>query len=217
MDFDRIYRTTKNYFGESSNPLLEQYRAHIDKSNRILDLGAGQGRNTLFLARLGHGIDAVDPSQVAIETISSSAAGEGLDVRTYHCDFETFQPETDRYSAILTLGLIQLLSRSSIDLLVQKIQAWTRAESLIFVMAFTTEDPTFDRFKRSADWTPAGRNSFRHPLEGHRTYLEPGELLRLFAGFRELHHLEGLGREHRHGDGKVARHVWAEGVFQRIV
>ncbi|MFC1682712.1 class I SAM-dependent methyltransferase [Candidatus Zixiibacteriota bacterium] len=216
MDFDRIYRTTKNYFGESSNPLLEQYRAHIDKSNRILDLGAGQGRNTLFLARLGHGIDAVDPSQVAIETISSAAAGEGLDVRTYHCDFEAFQPETDRYSAILTLGLIQLLSWQSIEKLIEKIRAWTCAGSLVFVMAFTTADPTFDRFKHSADWAPAGRNSFRHPEEGYRTYLELGELLQLFAGWSVMHHQEDLGREHRHGDGRVACHVWAEGVFQRV-
>ena len=217
MDFDRIYRTTKNYFGESSNPLLEEYRAHIDKSNRILDLGAGQGRNSLFLARLGYGVDAVDPSQAAIETISSAAAGEGLNVRAYHCYFESFRPETDHYSAILALGLVQLLSRRSIDLLARKFQQWTRAGSLIFIMTFTTEDPTYERFKRSADWTPAGRNSFLHPVEGYRTYLEPGELLRLLNGFRAIHHREGLGREHRHGDGKVARHVWAEGVFQRIV
>jgi SAM-dependent methyltransferase len=216
MDFDEKYRSWKHYFGVEPNPVLDKYHTRIDKSQRILDLGAGQGRNTLFLARKGYGVDAVEPSQVAIEMISTESALEDLDIRTYHCGFDTFIPQTDSYSAILALGLIQLLSWESIQLLVERIAAWTRPGSLVFVMAFTKKDPTYDRFKRSQEWSLAGKNSFVHREEGYRTYLESGELLTLFADYKAVYHREGLGREHRHGDGKVTRHVWAEGVFQKV-
>jgi hypothetical protein len=83
-------------------------------------------------------------------------------------------------------------------------------------LTFTVDDPTRERFTRSLEWTAVGPNSFVHPREGPSTFLEPGELQRLFSGFEVLHYREGLGREHRHGDGKVARHVWAEGVFRRM-
>jgi hypothetical protein len=99
--------------------------------------------------------------------------------------------------------------------LVERIRSWTHPGSLIFIMAFTTHDPTLARFEDSPEWTAVGMNSLFHQEEGYRTYLQPGELPRLFAGFEILHHREDLGREHHHGDGKVVRHAWAEGVFRR--
>jgi SAM-dependent methyltransferase len=215
MNFDRLYRSTEHYFGQEPNELLAAYYGLMEKDRRVLDLGAGQGRNSLFLARRGYGVDAVDPSRAAAETISMAATREGLDIRVCQCGFETFTPQVDAYSGILTLGLIQLLTWDAIDLLLARIRDWTHPGSLVLVMTFTIDDPTHERFQRSPQWSATGRNSFIHPQEGPRTFLEPGQLLRLFSGFEVLHHREGLGREHRHGDGKVARHVWAEGVFRR--
>lgn len=48
-----------------------------------------------------------------------------------------------------------------------------------------------------------------------RTYLEPGELTRLFPGFEIVHSREGLGPEHRHGGGPAEHHGFAEAVLRR--
>ena len=48
-----------------------------------------------------------------------------------------------------------------------------------------------------------------------RTYLEPGELPKLFRGFSVVHYEERLGPEHRHGDGPPERHALAEAVMRR--
>ena len=45
--------------------------------------------------------------------------------------------------------------------------------------------------------------------------IEPGELVQLFPGFSVLHSWEGLGPEHRHGDGPVERHGRAEAILRR--
>jgi SAM-dependent methyltransferase len=215
VDFDQLYRSSRHYFGPEPNELVIQYYQLMDRTLRVLDLGAGQGRNSLFLARRGYGVDAVDPSRVAADSVTAAAEQENLDIRVYPCGFEAFTPQAGGYGGILVLGLIQLLSWDSIDRLMSDVRDWSLPGALVLTMTFTVDDPTHERFSHSPQWAAAGPNSFVHSQEGSRTFLEPGQLRRLFAGFEVLHYQEGLGREHRHGDGKVARHVWAEGVFRR--
>ncbi|MFJ1864222.1 class I SAM-dependent methyltransferase [Streptomyces sp. NPDC088097] len=53
---------------------------------RALDLGCGPGRNALHLAALGHEVDAVDLSPVAIEWATGRAREAGADVRFHRGD-----------------------------------------------------------------------------------------------------------------------------------
>ncbi len=192
---------------------MKKYYHLIDKAQPVLDVGAGQGRNALFLARNGLTVDAIDTSKVAIDTISAIAAKEKLPIRTFHCGFGGFIPQVDFYSAILIFGLFQDLSRESVDLLIRKVKVWSREGSLVFLTAFTTQDPSFS--VRSRTWQNMGKNSFASK-DGHSaTYPEPGEILKLFAGYQVIHHWEGLGRRHRHTDGPLERHGSVEAVFQR--
>jgi tellurite methyltransferase len=185
----------------------------MNKSKPVLDIGVGQGRNALFLAREGFTVDAIDPSRVAIETVSALAAQETLPIRTCLCDFATFVPPTDAYSGILVFGLIQVLSWDAIDVLRERLKHWTTAGSLVFVTGFTVADASFDDY--SQKWKSLGKNSFTDGRDNVRTYLESGEILRLFDGYAVLHHWEGIGPEHGHGTGPLERHAMAEVVLQR--
>jgi len=215
MQYDETYGSVEHYFGAQPERLLKNHYRKVDKSGRVLDLGVGQGRHALFLARKGYSVDAIDPSRVAVEMVSEAAAREHLPIRTYRCGFDAFAPQTDYYSGILIFGLIQILPRPSIRLLLEKVGAWTRAGSIVFVRAFSTQDPSFDRTRRSRRWKSCGKNSFKNGRSHFRTYLESGEILHLFDDYRTIYHWEGLGPEHRHGDGPSERHAEVEAVFQR--
>jgi SAM-dependent methyltransferase len=55
-------------------------------AHRVLDIGAGTGRNALALARRGHPVDVVEVTQKFAEMIRADAARELLDVRVIQRD-----------------------------------------------------------------------------------------------------------------------------------
>jgi len=213
MKYDEAYSKIENYFGTEPTLILRNYYHLLNKSKPILDVGVGQGRNALFLARKGFSVDAIDPSKVAIDTVLSITSKERLSIHTYQCSFETFTPRFDFYSGILIFGLIQILSWEAIELLLEKVKRWTNKGSLVFVTGFTTADPLFSRYTQ--EWKTIGRNSFINEHGNIKTYLETGEILNLFSEFNVIHHWEGISPEHRHGDGPLEQHAMVEAVLQK--
>ena len=214
MSYDDAYKKVKGFFGTEPNEILKQYYSEIDDARPVLDIGAGQGRNTLFLARKGYTVDAIDPSRVAVETVANIARDENLPVSTCQCGFETFVPQTDFYSAILIFGLMQILRWEEIEQLIKSVETWTSRGSLVFISAFTTEDPSYEL--NSKELRKIGKNSFENEEGAARTYLEESEILGLFKNFGVLYHKEGLGPEHHHGYRPPHRHAMTEVVFKKM-
>ena len=213
MRYDDTYGRTENVFGPEAEPALQNYYHKMNKSMPVLDIGAGQGRNSRFLARNGYMVDAIDPSKVAVDTITTIAVQERLLLYAYQCDFDNFVPLKEFYCGILIFGLIQILPRKSIELLLTKVKQWTDEESLVFVTAFSVADPSFSRLSQT--WKCIGKTSFADEQGNIRTYLETDEILNLFDEYEAIHHWEGIGPEHRHGNGPPERHAMIEAVFKR--
>jgi len=78
MSYNKHY-LTKNLFGDPLSGLIEFFSEYPDKGN-VLDLGCGQGRNTLALARLGYQVTGIDSSTVGIKQMMEIAHREQLNV-----------------------------------------------------------------------------------------------------------------------------------------
>jgi len=75
-------------------------------TNRVLDLGAGTGRNAVTLARRGHPVDAVEITPRFAELIAAEAARQGLPVRVIARDlFESRTELTSDYRLVLLSGV----------------------------------------------------------------------------------------------------------------
>ena len=212
--FDQVYRESSEFFGAEPDPLVRDYRTEFPPRRRVLDVGAGQGSNALWLARAGLSVDAIDPAQVAVDSISAVAADEGLDVTALCSTFDEHEPPPEGYGAVLVMGLLQVLRREAIDLLVGCLSQWTQEDSVVLATAFTSSDPGYARHR--ATWQQIGDGSFSNG-DQVRTYLALGELRHLFDDtlFREMHYREYEGPEHRHADGPSHHHALVEGVFVR--
>lgn len=79
-DWDERYRATDPVWGTEPNRFV---RAQCEDMvpGRALDLGCGEGRNALWLARLGWAATGIDYSPVAIERARLLTAAEAGDLR----------------------------------------------------------------------------------------------------------------------------------------
>ena len=80
--WDTIYQTDNSFFGEEpSNFALSCYNEYMKKKNdvkKILELGCGQGRDTLFFASKDIDVTALDYSSVAIDGLIKRAKERNL-------------------------------------------------------------------------------------------------------------------------------------------
>ena len=211
-EYENAYRKFQDFFGREPERLVRRFYKLIEPSGPVLDVGSGQGRNALFLARKGYSVDAIDISKTAIETLNTAARRENLKVRAVLRSFEEFTGNPGCYEGILLLGLIQVLSWDSISLLQEKVKSWAGPKAHIFVTAFTTADSVFEEL--ATEGKPVGRNSFIDDNGYVKTFLEPGELPRLFPGAVIIHLWEGLGPYHRHAGGPLERHAGVKAVLR---
>ncbi|MGE5635147.1 MAG: class I SAM-dependent methyltransferase [Deltaproteobacteria bacterium] len=80
--WDKVYSNDLSFFGdEPSNFALICYKEFVKhKVKRILELGCGQGRDSLFFASKGLEVYAIDSSKVAIENLTTKTKKLNLDI-----------------------------------------------------------------------------------------------------------------------------------------
>lgn len=96
--YDQHYKE-EDYFGKPYPGLVKFFKAY-DRDCEILDLGCGQGRDALFLGRLGYKVKGIDISKVGIDQMNQIAKKENLDVRGEVADVYNFSI-TEAYDLLL--------------------------------------------------------------------------------------------------------------------
>lgn len=150
---------------------------HLLPKGTVLDVAAGQGRNTLFLASLGYTVEAADNDQAALTLLTSEAERLNLpNVRVRCIDLEA-RPDIQagQYDAIVVFFF---LYRPLVPLLVHAL----KPGGVLIYETFLID------------------NHLRHHHPRRREFcLAHNELLHLAAGLRVLHYDEGE-RNGGHGD-----------------
>jgi tellurite methyltransferase len=135
---------------------------------RALDVACGDGRNAVYLARLGFAVDACDVSDVAIDGLRTAASEAGLAITATRVDLEQEPLPADRYDVVVQINYLQ---RGLFGSLVAAL-----APAGILVA---------ETFTRAHVERAGGRLD-------ERFLLRPGELLTACAPLRVLRYREGI-------------------------
>lgn len=77
--FDKTYDVKPEMFGHPYKE-LQDYFINCPITGNLLDLGCGQGRDSIFLASLGYNVTAVDSSKVGISQMLDKAQSLGFTI-----------------------------------------------------------------------------------------------------------------------------------------
>jgi tellurite methyltransferase len=130
--FNEKYKKSPKLFGEEPMPLVKRALTYIDKG-KALELGVGNGRNTLFLLRNTFKVTGVDMSEEGIKILKERAAGNpNLNLVVSNVlDFKT----TERFNLVLAIGLLHFLEKNKINSLIRNMRKWTAPGGLNVIAA----------------------------------------------------------------------------------
>ena len=84
--WDKIYSDDSAFFGEDASDFAQKCYSYFKEYGvkRILELGCGQGRDTIFFASNGFDVHAIDASKVAIENINQKIRQKNISLDLRH-------------------------------------------------------------------------------------------------------------------------------------
>ena len=188
------YDVDEYRYGTEPNPFVaEQAVEHIPPQGRVLCLGAGEGRNAVWLAEQGYLVTAVDVSSVALSKLEQMAEDRDVYVETVKDDVEHYEPTPTEYDAVVLnyLHLAQDVRKRAHQRVVDAL----RAGGVVILEGFRPEQ--------------LGRGTGGPPSQ---ELMYTPDILRADFGELEIEHLEELeveldaGHGHR-GAGAVVRMI----------
>ena len=108
VDYDTHYRAGRGVCGEPFDEVVRFMERQYRPGARLLDLGCGQGRDSLVAARIGYSVVGVDLSTVGLEQLAHDAKRERLSIEVHEHDVTTFRSRK-RFDFVLFDRVLHLL------------------------------------------------------------------------------------------------------------
>lgn len=201
-NINNIYSNESNVWGINPTPLYQIIFPKLFTNSSFLDLGCGQGRDSIFMASKNLKVVSVDKSSVAIDQLRNFAKEKKLDIMCFNAKIENFIIEKNKYDIIGAVNTFHFLYRSDGLKIIQEIKKNLKNGGYVIIMNFTIMDPNFIH-----------RPNF--------LFLEPNELKNIFSDFELILYNESIdddighpGQEtpHKHG---IVRMI-AKKIIQEI-
>ncbi len=122
------------------NPELVDLLPELPSEAKVLDVGCGEGRLSLFFARKGFHVVAFDKSEHGIQKLKRIADQEKLQINAFVQDLRSYKPE-EEYDLVVADGVLHLVEKPNADRIIRDIQHVTKRGGWNLIKIFTTRIP----------------------------------------------------------------------------
>jgi len=154
------------------------------KKGIALDIGAGKGRNSIFLAKNGFKVEAVDKIKEGLEKCKRIAKKHNLPIKLILSDINEFEFKQNKYSLIIAIHTLTFLKFSEIKKLFKKIENALLAKGIVYLVVFSTKDPAFRKYKKKKLHLVEARTFYLPKLKIFRHFFTKRELITLLKNFK---------------------------------
>lgn len=135
--WDDRYSAAELVYGAAPNDFLVQAAAKFPPQGRALDIGAGEGRNALFLAARGLDTLAVDQSAVGMSKAQAIAHQRGLALRTEAADLNDLEAPAGSFDVISSIFVhLPGALRATVH---RRVVEWLRPGGLFVLEAYSPD------------------------------------------------------------------------------
>ncbi|MFH1412977.1 MAG: methyltransferase domain-containing protein [bacterium] len=190
-DYNNKYSSAECYFGKNPHSLVVDLTKHLLKNAKILDLGAGEGKNAIYLAKQGFDMVALDSSEVGIKKIKQLAQQLDLQINAEVDDVINFLDKGGTYDAIIGINVLQFLKQSDINNVIEKIKIRTNIDGFNAIVSFIAPD---DEKKQVA-------------INKNRYLFNKGELKKYYDKWDVLKYVEKWSEWETHGEDSHQHYI----------
>ena len=195
--FNRVYGKPHDpfYYGLKPSKELEKFlNERHPPTGEALDLGSGEGRNSLLLARYGYHVHAIDVSSQGIEKLEKYAHSQSLDNIDYEvADVRTVELTTNCYDAIVAVTILDHITEGEGKKVAASLIDALKPGGFVFIETFTVHDPAANAARKENETISETASFVQH-------YFDEGELADWFSTLETLKYEDFMKYDDSHGE-----------------
>ncbi|MFO8049464.1 MAG: methyltransferase domain-containing protein [Desulfosudaceae bacterium] len=215
--FNEVYDKPDFYYGREVRPEFVEFVQKRSLRGRLgLDLGCGEGRYSLYLARRGCRVTGIDRSEAGLTKLEKIARRERLPVTTRQLDVADFDYPEDAYDIVVAATILDHLDETARRRTIAGLKKTVKPSGIVYINVFTEADPgaaagesggesSRNSTGENTGLDHAGRVSDTAGCMAY--YFAPEELKTLFDDWKIQYYYEGLEPDLSHGQPHY--HGWA--------
>lgn len=174
-EYDNYYDCKGYYWGLEPNGLCYEImkRKPPTRPYKILDMGCGEGKDAVFLAKNGYDVTAFDISEKGISKAKILADIHNVNVNFFVADIKEFRLETE-FDIIFSSGVFHYIPQNKRQSLIDNLKLNTKIGGLNIVNVFVDKPfipkaPDMEKEEISVDiWKSGELNSYYHDWLFHK-------------------------------------------------
>ena len=182
VDYDKKFKENFPKFPAKLDLELKRY-LNLVPGKEVLDLGIGQGRNSIPLAELGFNVTGVDYSTKCLEICKNTCNKLNL----VKSDIRTFDIEKDKHDMILSGYVLHFLHKNDSYQIIKNIKNNLKNNGIVYISVFSLEDPRFNKPSTSSDFEILDNNILHNKVnDTYVSFFSKDEVLNLFSDFKTI-------------------------------
>ncbi|HKI79249.1 MAG TPA: methyltransferase domain-containing protein [Ignavibacteriaceae bacterium] len=139
--WEKTYLNSNETFegGKPADELVELHK-QLPYNASVLDIGCGDGRNSIYLAGKGFNITAIDISENGLRKLRQTTKEKGLKIETENINAAEYCFEK-KFDLIIAYGVLHLIKKEERKILLKRIKDNTRKNGFNVILVFTDTLP----------------------------------------------------------------------------